>query len=188
MNTLTQSIQALALDEIKQYGLPPLDLFHISEKKAIQLAEKLNLDTDTVIICHACMDIKLGQCAQEWRMKDHVADGISFIQSIAADYHISDDLLDKIVDTIACHHGQVESSSLEAEVCRNADCYRFLDPKGILIYLHSLGGRWTEFMDAVKQVESKMDEKRSLLTLDICKQELEWWYRYMKDILQSLKE
>ncbi len=40
-----------------------------------------------------------------------------------------------------------------------------------------------DFVEVLKQVEYKMDEKWNILSLDICKQELEPYYKQFKDLI-----
>lgn|GEM_PF-6792676 len=115
-----------------------------------------------------------------------MSEGIIFVKSIATEYNISSDLLDKIVDTIACHHGAKLPQYRESEICRNADCYRFLDPQAIMIYFYELSSRGMSVAEAAKQVLYKMDEKRNLLTLDECREELKSSYEYFSGVLKRL--
>jgi hypothetical protein len=88
---------------------------------------------------------------------------------------------------VEAHHGQVPYTCIEAEICANADCYRFISPKGVLSYLTVLGKRHDDFTICLNEVEKKLDEKYSILSLDLCKQELEPWYQTFKTAIQQSK-
>ena len=38
----------------------------------------------------------------------------------------------QILNCVEAHHGKVPYTCIEAEICANADCYRFLTPKNML--------------------------------------------------------
>ena len=69
---IIQESKKYALAEIEKFGLPSLVHFEISEKKAIELAEKLGADKEIVQIGVYLMDLKLGQAASENRVAEHV--------------------------------------------------------------------------------------------------------------------
>ncbi len=68
----------------------------------------------------------------------------------------------KIINCVEAHHKGVKFNCVEAEICANADCYRFLHPK--------------------------MNEKHKILSLDICKKELEPYYQEFKKLFEKASE
>ena len=86
------------------------------------------------------------------------------------------------------HHGKIPYTCIEAEICANADCYRFISPKGFLSYLATLGKRHDDFASCLNDAEKKLDEKYALLSLDFCKQELEPRYQTFKTSIQQARE
>ena len=93
-----------------------------------------------------------------------------------------------IINCIESHHGKISFKFLEAEVCTNADCYKFLHPKGFLAYLSILGKRNLSFAETLNRMEGKLDEKYKILSLDICKKELEEYYKMFKKIIVEARE
>ncbi|RJQ15585.1 hypothetical protein C4573_05490 [Candidatus Woesearchaeota archaeon] len=176
-----------AVSEIEQYGAPTLIAFEISEKKALELAKKLKADVTIVHLGIMLMDVKLGQAMKENKLREHVA-----MSSLAAKEFLKESKLDeatkkKIINCIEAHHKAVPFSCLESEICANADCYRFMTPKGFLSFLASLGKRDGTFEAKLKLAEEKLDEKYDILSLDICKKELEGHYQNLKRLIADAK-
>lgn len=73
-----------------------------------------------------------------------------------------------ILNAILAHHAKMKTASLEAEIVKNAEGFKFLTVEGCLIYLHVLGGRGLSYHGSVKQVLYKMNQKFSYLTLKEC--------------------
>lgn len=78
------------------------------------------------------MDLKIGQCLKEGKLSEHVQRSSQSAQEFLKPFKIDKDMLDKIVSCIESHHGVDQYFCKEAEICANADCYRFLHPRGIL--------------------------------------------------------
>jgi len=103
-------------------------------------------------------------------------------------FDLSEDIKNKILNCIEAHHRGVSFESFEAEICANADCYKFLHPKGVLRYLTILGKKDLDFEDSLNKLEFKMDEKWNILSLDICKKELEPYYKQFKELIKKARE
>ena len=69
---LIKESRKYAISEIEKYGSPPMILFEIAEKKAIELAEKFNADKNIVLIGIYLMDIKLGQALKENKVSEWI--------------------------------------------------------------------------------------------------------------------
>ena len=101
-------------------------------------------------------------------------------------FDLKSEIFNKIINCAEGHHNK-SWDSLEAEICANADCYRFLLTKNWLVFLHSLGARKTSFEEDLNFAEEKLDEKWEILSLDICKKELEPHYKLIKEIIAKAK-
>jgi hypothetical protein len=85
---------------------------------------------------------------------------------------------------VEAHHGTIPYTCIEAEICANADCYRFISPKGVFGYFTTLGKRPLDFLACLDEAEKKLDEKYAILSLDICKSELEPYYQTFKEYIK----
>ena len=85
-------------------------------------------------------------------------------------------------------HGKVPYESIEAEVCANADCYRFIHPLGVFTFIGVLAKRDLPFEDQIKGLKAKLDEKYNILSLPKAKEELcEYYDIYSKQFNELLK-
>jgi hypothetical protein len=187
MVDIVQEARKLAVSEIEKYGLPHMIHFEISEKKAIELAEKLNADKTIIQIGVYLMDLKLGQAVHENKVAQHIQMSADAAKEFLNQFDIDSSSKEKILNCIEAHHGNVPFHSIEAEICANADCYRFIHPRGFFLYLTILWKRKPDFMDCLVEAEKKLDEKYGILSLDICKEELEAYYRTLKQYIDDAK-
>jgi hypothetical protein len=132
------------------------------------------------------MDCKLGQAFKEGRLKDHVEMSYQKAEEVlSANSQVTEKEKEIILGCVKQHHGSEKFLSLEAEICCNADCYRFASVKGVIGGMKNL--RDMPMDDAVKLFLEKADEKWKALSLDICKKELEPEYRAIKTFLNSYR-
>jgi hypothetical protein len=183
---LIQASRELAVSEIEKFGLPSQMNFEISEKKAIELAEKLNADKTIVQVGVYLMDLKLGQAFKENKPSQHVQMSVEAAREFLNKLEIDEISKQKILNCVEAHHNNVPFICIEAEICANADCYRFIHPKGFFGYLISLGKN-NDFSECLIKAENKMDEKHNILSLDICKKELEECYHTLKKYIRDAR-
>ena len=169
--------------EIEQNGSPLLSLVEFSYQEGVRLAEILKADIDIVKIGMLLGDIKLGDAINQEKIKEHTKMSAEATKKFLRDFDLEEIIKEKIVNCVEAHHGTVPYDSLEAEICANADCYRFIHPKGVFIYLEHLGHKEENINKNLEQLEYKLDEKWSILSLDICKKELEPYYRDFKKLI-----
>lgn len=187
MMDIGEAARNLAVAEIEKYGLPHVIHFEISEKKAGELAEQLHADKKVVQIGIYLMDVKLGQAFQDDKVAQHVHMSADAAKEFLNKYNLDDLSQQKILNCIEAHHRDVPFVCIEAEICANADCYRFIHPKGFFLYLTILWKRKSDFLSCLLEAEKKLDEKYSILSLDLCKQELEPYYRTLKQYIADAR-
>ena len=161
-----------AYNEIKIYGLPQPVAFDLSIQKGRLLAKELNANPTIVDIGIAMMDLKLGQAFKEKRVAEHVKMSADAAMIFMKDHAVPDDVVRIVKNATEAHHGGIPFVSIEAEICANADCYRFIHPKGVFLYLATLGKRLDGFEEILSQAESKLDEKMRIVSLPIVRDEL----------------
>lgn len=164
-------------------------LFELANKNGQKLAEKLGADKDIVMLGTLLMDLKLKQAMKDGKINEHVKMSLDATKQFLQGFELDKEIRNKIYNSVEAHHGNIPFESLEAEICANADCYKFLHPEGVLRYIGILSGeRGEDFEDVLNQVEYKMDEKWNILSLDICKKELEPYYRQFKELISRARE
>ena len=134
------------------------------------------------------MDLKLKQALAENRLQDHTQMSSEAAEEFLGNFELDEETKIKILSCVKEHHGVEKFSCIESEICCNADCYKFLHPKGIFQYIHILLDRKADFIKALDGTESKMEEKHNILSLDICKEELEPYYKMFKELFKKARE
>lgn len=183
MKDIIDAADKFALDEIERYGKPDRVLYDLPNTHGERLADEMGADIDILRIGTRLMDIKLGEAAKLGKIEEHVKMSVEAAKKFLDDFDINEEVRDKIINCVEAHHGG-PYRCIEAEVCANADCYKFLDLKGFMLFFHVLSKNM-DFEKALKQTESKANEKYSILSLDICKKELEDNYRIITKLIEG---
>lgn len=185
MEKIIEEARNLALSKTT----PPKIFLEISEKKALELCKKFKeADKKVVHIGVFMMDIMLSEALSQDKVSEHVNMSIEATQEFLEKHDISAEKKAKIINCVAAHHKNIEFSCIEAEICANADCYRFIHPKGFFYYLTLLNERTKEFSKILDQAEYKLDEKYAILSLQDCKNELEDYYIHLKAYINDSRE
>lgn len=179
LRTVADDAIEYARSEIETYGVPDMMLLDISLAKGEWLAELLGANGDLVDICIAMMDLKLGEAFSLKKINEHVEMSVSSAQEFLKS-RIDEADLAIVVNAVRAHHGGVPFQSVEAEICANADCYRFIHPQGVFLYFTILGKRLGDFGACLDQVEAKMDEKEKIITIPAVRDELGSYYEVFK--------
>lgn len=177
-----------ARDEIRKFGVPDMMLLDISLDKAKWIATELKARVELTEICVSLMDIKLGQAFKEKRIQDHIAMSVDAASEFLRKINFPEEETSIVLNAIEAHHGGASFKALEAEICANADCYRFIHPKGFFLYLTVLGKRYDNFISCLDQAETKMDEKMKMISLPLVRCELEPIYKTLKNYIALAKE
>ncbi len=119
--------------------------------------------------------------------KKHPELSAEFVKRYLDDWFVNKEEQAIIINSIEAHHGKVPVNSQIAEIVKNAECFKFVTIEGSLIWLHELGLRQVPFDEAVDKVIKKMEQKKSLLTLDGCITEAEINCKKIIEIFNRLK-
>lgn len=183
---LINSVKEFVYKEIETYGAPSKFQVDFTNEKGQLLSEKLNADKNIVLLGSLLMDCKLGQAYKEGRLQDHIEMSKQKADEIlSSDKDVTNDEKLNILNCISQHHGLDKFSSLEAEICCNADCYKFASIKGVIGGIKHL--RDMPLDDIVKLFSDKANEKWNALSLDISKKELKVEYESIKSFLKNYK-
>lgn len=184
---IVQEARAFALEEVKKFRMPGKIHFEIAEKKAKELVEKLNTDKTITLVGYYLMDLKLGEAASQGKIKEHVKISVKAAKLFLEKFSLDRETKNKIINCIEAHHGNVPFICKEAEICANADCYRFIHPKGFFTLLINVG-KDLGFEKTLALAEQKLDEKYNILSIDLCKEELEDYYHQFKELIKKSRE
>lgn len=186
---LFEYINEKALAEMKQYSIPSRCHYDLALSVGERVSKLLGESIDPFIVkCGvALMDIKLGQCFIEKRPQEHVTESYNYTKQLLEDLGVDGKIKDILYNCVLAHHGKVPYESVYAEICANADCYRFLTPQGIVATIITNSQMGMEQNATIDYCLSKIEEKYNLLTLDICKEELKDNYESLKSFLNNAR-
>lgn len=183
MEKLFENVKKAALEEIEKFGSPSFENFDIAQEVGVRLAKEFGANEMIVKLGCALMDIKLGECMVERVPAQHISRGLVYAEKILSENNVDNKTKEILLGCIESHHGGVAYKTLEAEICANADCYRFIHPRGVIASIVNALKIRPTLKDAILFVLDKMEEKHKILSLDICKRELEQYYLTMKKML-----
>lgn len=152
------------------------------------LAKYYKVDEDIVLIGTYLMDYKLKEAGKLGKKQEHANMAAGFAKDFLNDYDITKEEKEKIINCIEAHHGKVPFECIEAEICANADCYRFLSSAGVLAYMSFLTTKLDSLEKVLVKVMEKMNEKHKLLSLDKAIDELEETYQMFLKIFNNALE
>lgn len=157
---------------------------YLSHDVAVRLAKELGANVFIVEIGTFLMDCEIEKAMLEGRLHDHVNMSLETTRSLLDGYpDLSNEYRENIEHCVMQHHGGMEFFSLEAEICCNADCYRFASAKGLSYALMNFKG--FEYHNLLTLLSEKLEEKHRALSLPICKRELDGQYDMLKSFLSS---
>ncbi len=186
-DSLIRKVEDFVYAEVAKYDVPAREQINFSKEKGQWLAEKLKANRKIVLLGTLLMDCMLGRAYKRGKLKDHIEMSAGRAEElILNDRDLTKEECKNIIRCIEQHHGAGEFYSLEAEICCNADCYRFSSVEGIIIAIKYT--RDISLSDLVALSLNKADEKWNALSLTICKEELEPQYKAIKEFLKSYKE
>jgi hypothetical protein len=185
--TIIEKARDVAYSESDKFGSPPGNFIDTSYEKGQEIADKLGADKDIVGLGTLLMDAKLGEAKKLGKIKDHASMSAIAAEAFLKQQDVSKDDIVRVVDCIKNHHGSQSFPSLEAEICANADCYRFLLLKNWIYYLHMLSSEGASFEECLDQAKFKFEEKKNTLSLEICKEELKGDMDLIAQILKRTK-
>jgi len=187
MNEIIEKARQYALSEIEKYSSPKIEHFELSNVKGQEIAEKLRVDKDIVMLGIILMDLKLGECVKNNKVSEHIEESSKAALEFLKKSNLSKEIIKKIINCVEAHHATKQFICKEAEICANADCYRFLSLRGFVGGLILFGNRDANINSVLDEVEAKVDEKYKILSLDVCKEELEPQYKIIKKVIEKAK-
>lgn len=184
---IIEETRKFAIEMADKYEIPPFPFTELVAKKGKELAKKLHADEKVVVVGCYLIDIALGKAVKEGRQQDHEKMGVEMAKQFLAKFNLDEGYEEKILNSIAAHHGRVKHNCIESEIVQNSDNYKFLDPTGVMISLFYHPKDW-DFKYSIALLRQKLEEKHNLVTLDICKKEMDENYKIIKQFLDKVVE
>ncbi|KKS05013.1 MAG: hypothetical protein UU82_C0002G0021 [Candidatus Nomurabacteria bacterium GW2011_GWC2_41_8] len=176
----------MAYSEIEKTGIPARMQADFSMETGKRLAKELGANVDIVEVGTLLMDCMLGQAVKENRQSEHVKISLEKTNELLSQSSLSEEEKENIRHCISEHHGVSKFYSLESEICCNADCYKFTSIKGFAITLRYT--RDMPFLNLIKLLNDKVEEKWNALSLGVVKKELTPEHQTLINMLKGLSE
>jgi len=183
---IIQSISNFVKAQIEKDGAPSQFHVDLSNEKGQQLAKVLNANKNIVLLGTLLKDCMIGEAIKQGKIGVHVKMGEAKAKNLLSTFpELTEDETSNILACVREHHGTEKFTSLESEICCNADCYMFSSVRGVLGGM--IFGNRMEIAEYVKLYSMKADEKWNTLTIDICKKELKEQYLAIKKFFEEFK-
>ena len=180
---LLEISEELLKKEIEKTDIPPIENHKICLSYGKKLAQIYKVNEDFILACLNFMDVKMGEAFLSNRIKEHVQMSLKATLLALKPLNLDKKLIKKISNCILNHHGAKKYPSIEAEICANADCFKFLHPRGFIAFISSLGKREMSFEDLLKYGKQKLEEKIAIISLPEVKQEAKEYYQLLSKLL-----
>lgn len=151
-----------------------------------RLAEYYNADKQIVMIGLYLMDIKLKEARKTGRKTEHDLMAVEYAKEFLKDYDLTKEEYEKIINCIEAHHKRVPFASIEAKICANADCYRFIHPEGVFAYEEFLATKLTDINEIVAKLQAKLEEKHEIISLEKVSDDLEEYYQIFSELFNTV--
>jgi len=194
---LTKLADEFARAQVNKFGsmTPSRIIWELPLAKVEWLADIYKVDKDVVRIGAMLMDCQLGEATKQGRT-DHEQMGAAAFEKLFIDSGMPKskkqerEIFDKIENCILAHHRKIPYTCIEAEICANADCYKFITPRGVFNFAMVLGqrnGTEDNFDENIKAMDFKLNEKWNTVSLPEVRAELEPYYNEFQRLINEAK-
>lgn len=188
MAGIVEKARELMKQQTRKNRSPAWLLTEMAVEKGRELAKKHGADEKLVVVSLYLAHTVFDQEFMGKIQKQHTMLSTDFVIKHLDEWKVPEDERRIILNSIEAHHDHVPTESLEAEVMKNAECFKFVTLNGCLIFLHECGSRGDDFETAVEHVLKKVEQKRKLLTLPDCIDEADNNIKSIKDIFSKLTD
>lgn len=155
-------------EELYSKPLPGKVLNDIMDAKLKELASKYDHDDEALWIGAYLADIRITEArTQTGQHMNHVPMAAEYAKELFKKHNIPEDKQEIILEIIERHHESGPYKHIETKLFVNADCFKFLEPKGAFHLFGAMYGRTNQnFEESIQSVMFKADEKYALVDLD----------------------
>jgi len=180
--------EELLRKEIRRTGFPILENHQVGLLYGKKLARLYGVDENFIAACMNFMDLKIGEAFLKQRLKDHIQMSLEATMEVLKSLDLDKKLIKKIAECIISHHGAEKYPSIEAEICANADCFKFLHPKGFLTMFSGLRRKDVPFDEVIDLLQQKLEEKMRIISLPELRPEAKNYYQVLSKIFELLAQ
>lgn len=158
------------IDELKSIlnskPAPGPILNNLTEVKLKELSKNYKHDSDALWIGSLIADMFITEAKDTGNILLHVPMALDYAKEIIKKNSIPKNQAEIVLELIETHHGG-EQKFIESKLYKNADCFKFLDPKGVFhIFSAFYKNDEASFKEAIEYAMFKLEEKYSLIDLD----------------------
>src|SRR3989344_8615368 len=179
-------VRKFVYSKIEATGVPSKPQVEFATKIGKRLAKNLGANIDIVEVGTLLMDSMLGEAYKQSRGEEHAKMALKETDNLLVQSSLSEEEKENIRQCVLEHHGVSKFYSLESEICCNADCYKFTSIKGFAITLRYT--RDMPFLNLIKLLNDKVEEKWNALSLGVVKKELTPEHQTLINMLKGLSE
>lgn len=170
MNKIILKAKKLMYQRVQENWAPSELLIELAVRKWMELSRKYEVNRDLVSIS---LYLAHTVFSPEWWsdvQKNHPMLSADFVKLYLDNWKVKKEDQSIILNAIRAHHNHNWElcESLEAEVMKNAECFKFVSLEWALIWFHELWRRWYNYEESKEKVIEKMEQKTQLLTLKDC--------------------
>lgn len=163
-----QAAEKVMRAQTKKNGAPAWSLTEISVEKGRHLARSKAVREDLVVLALYLAHSVFSKDIDGEIQRDHPFLSADFAKAFLEEQAVSNEDIEVVINAIQAHHDHVEGKSLEAEVMKNAEGFKFLSVEGAEIFLKDLQRRGMTLAEAKQEVKRKMSQKLGFLTFPEC--------------------
>ena len=166
-NAIKEAKELMYNQTIKN-GAPSWLITMLAVNVGKELAREFYVDENIVVLTLYLQHLVFDPITNGEIQKNHPNLSAQYVEDnkLLEKWYIPENDRSIILEAIRNHHKKEKSSHLIVEVIKNAECQKFITIEGALIWLHELGLRGYDFDKAKELVFYKMEQKKSLLTLN----------------------
>lgn len=158
--------------ELSRKPSPGVILNTLGEDKLKELASRYPTHNHNALWIGAHLaDMFITEALLTGDITQHVSMALEYAKKMIEEEGISESDAEIILELITTHHGG-EQKHLESKLFKNADCFKFLLPRGVFHIFGTMYGRSDEtdpskkFAEAMQYTMFKVEEKYALVDLD----------------------
>lgn len=170
-------------EELYAKAIPGKVLNDLMEDKLKELSSRYEHDSEALWIGAYLADIRIVEARTETgKHENHVPMAAEYAKELFKKHSISKDQQEIILEIIEKHHEKGPYKHIETQLFTNADCFKFLEPKGAFHLFGAMYSKNNQDFDASMQsVMFKAEEKYELVDLDDeTKKEADMLYKRLK--------
>ncbi len=134
------------------------------------LAKAYGIDENKVLVALYLAHCVFSNVRNSNTMKSHTILSSQMARVRLQERNVENSDIEDICMSIQLHHNTENSGNIFYEVVKNAESFKFITRKWMLVFIHHLGERWLSYSEAEEYAIQKLKQKESYLTLDKAKE------------------